>query len=143
MLHFAGHATVNPDDPFYSRLFLTPNPDTGSPGIITAAQLYEGAFPHLKLAVLSACHTGSPGRSLSEGGGNLARPFLAAGAPSVVATLYQVLDQVETLALMDDFYQAWLDGDTPAQALQKAQRKAILQGVSVGIWSAYQVFGAP
>ncbi|MEZ4675179.1 MAG: CHAT domain-containing protein [Caldilineaceae bacterium] len=72
------------------------------------------------LVTLSACQTG---RSVIGGGDELLglmRAFLAAGAASVVMSLWSVHDE-STALLMQSFYQALLRGQSKQHALQQAQ----------------------
>ena len=56
-----------------------------------------------QLVTLSACDTGSGSVHGQEGAASLVRPFIAAGARSVVASLW-AMDDTFSLALMRDFY---------------------------------------
>ena len=71
-----------------------------------------------KLVVLSCCHGGRGGIK-SEGVVGIARAFLAAGARSVLASLWAISDQA-TMELMKSFYQHLGDGKTASVALHQA-----------------------
>ncbi|CAM2005233.1 CHAT domain-containing protein [Acanthopleuribacter pedis] len=143
LIHFAGHAVVQPADPLRSYLLLSPNPHTGSGGTLSAADLFALNLPQTQLVVLSGCDTGGPHQSRSEGGGNLARPFLTAGVPSVLATLAPLPDDEATVAFMNRFYDGWLAQGDPGRALRAAQIAAIENGVPEEIWASWQLFGMP
>jgi CHAT domain-containing protein len=73
------------------------------------------------LVVLSACQTGLGKEMRGEGLIGLTRGFLYAGAPRVMASLWQV-DDAATAALMKSFYRGVLVQKlTPAAALRAAQ----------------------
>ena len=143
VIHFAGHAVVNPRHPLESFILLAPNSTTGSSGFLTAAKIYDETFADTELAVLSACQTGAPDGSISEGGGVLAGAFLARGVTEVVATLYPIRDHPNTVEFIDSFYTSWLSPEQPsaATALNQAQLEAIASGLPVRLWGAYQVIG--
>jgi CHAT domain-containing protein len=75
----------------------------------------------------------------------LARAFVMAGAPTVVATLWKANDEAGR-QLMEGFYRNMAAGDDRFVALSKAQR-AMLAGPerfrSPMMWAAYIPFGRP
>ena len=73
-----------------------------------------------KLIVLSCCHSGR-GAVKSEGVVGIARAFLAAGARSVVASLWAISDEA-TLEFMKSFYQHLTDGKSASVALHAAMK---------------------
>ena len=73
-----------------------------------------------KLVVLSCCHSGR-GEIKSEGVVGIARAFLAAGARSVLASLWAIEDQA-TLEFMKSFYERLGDGKTASVALHQAMK---------------------
>jgi CHAT domain-containing protein/tetratricopeptide (TPR) repeat protein len=121
-LHFNGHGRIDPKRPEMSGLLLSSFDRRGRPrpGWLTAKEVRE---IHLRaeLVVLSACRTGLGREVRGEGLVGLSHSFLAAGASSVVMSLWNVDDRA-TAALMDRFYRELLDhGRTPAEALRLAQ----------------------
>jgi hypothetical protein len=116
ILHLATHARVDDQRPWSSEIVL--NADD-SAGRLLAGDIAELDLP-ARLAVLSACETGS-GRILSgEGVLGLSSAFLGAGVPTVVASLWPVDDAVTT-TLMERFYVELYFGHDPATALARAQ----------------------
>ena len=73
-----------------------------------------------KLVVLSCCHSGR-GEIKSEGVIGIARAFLAAGARSVLASLWAIEDQA-TLEFMKSFYHHLGDGKSTSVALHQAMK---------------------
>ncbi len=122
ILHFATHGVIDAAEPARSGLLLSAWNAAGEPqesflGLRDVYGLKLGA----ELVVLSGCRT-ALGRELrGEGLVGLARGFLYAGTPRVIASLWPVEDQA-TAALMAHFYRAlWQDGLPPAAALARAQ----------------------
>jgi CHAT domain-containing protein len=73
------------------------------------------------LVVLSACRTALGQEVKGEGLIGLTRGFLHAGAPRVVATLWEIDDRT-TAEAMKRFYEGmFARGERPAQALRSAQ----------------------
>ena len=75
-----------------------------------------------ELVALSACQTGLGKEIKGEGLVGLARGFMYAGAPRIVASLWKV-DDLATIELMKRFYQGMLGPERlrPAGALRQAQ----------------------
>ena len=73
-----------------------------------------------RLAVLSCCHS-CRGEITSEGVVGIARAFLAAGARSVLVSLWAIGDEA-TMQFMEIFYQHLRDGKTASLALHQAMK---------------------
>jgi CHAT domain-containing protein len=73
-----------------------------------------------RLVVLAACGSGAGYSSRREGILSLARPFLAAGVPAVVATLWDLQDDVG-LALVTAFHREYRATGNPIRSLRAAQ----------------------
>ena len=107
----ASHATFREDNPLFSYLELADE-------ALNVIDIY-----HLKLnaslVTLSACETGM---NQLTGGDlfGLARGCFYAGAPSLVASLWQV-DDASTALLMQEFYRRLEAGEPIARALRAAQ----------------------
>lgn len=145
VIHFAGHALVNREYPLRSQLVLAPDGDDRLSGALFADEIYATAFGETRLVVLAACSTGVGPISSGEGVQDLARPFLAAGVPSVVASLWDIRDAESTL-FFERFHRHLKSGEAPAEALRKAQVSMIRspdEGLrSPRIWAAFQLLGA-
>ena len=134
VIHFAGHAVFNPEEPLASGLVLS----DGS--MLTAAAILQGNILRThcgKLLVLSACQTGvnmvTPGGEIL----GLARALMYAGMPNLILSLWEVADQ-STSDLMKDFHREWQGGKVSvACALQQAQKKAIKEKQPVHAWAPF------
>jgi CHAT domain-containing protein len=92
-------------------------------GVLTALEVSEMDLTKLELAVLSACETGLGKVAGGEGILGMQRAFQAAGARSVISSLWKVDDEA-TRQLMADFYSlAWAPKGAAglAEALRRAQ----------------------
>ncbi|MGD1849475.1 MAG: CHAT domain-containing protein [Cyanophyceae cyanobacterium] len=140
ILHFAPHGIVaNSDrDAGDSWLALADTAVGGEDGRLTLTEIFNTTL-NAQIAVLSACNTNS-GEVTGEGVLGLARAFLKAGVPAVVASLWQVPDQ-STQLLMEAFYQELLKGETYADALRTAQLKVRAQSPNPRDWAAFMVIG--
>ncbi|MEM9770312.1 MAG: CHAT domain-containing protein [Cyanobacteria bacterium P01_D01_bin.73] len=140
LLHFATHGIVaNSDrDAGDSWLALADTKSGTEDGKLTLTEIFNTTL-NAQLAVLSACNTNS-GEVTGEGVLGLARAFLKAGVPAVVASLWQVPDK-STQVLMEAFYEELLAGETYANALRTAQLKVRAQSPNPRDWAAFMVIG--
>jgi CHAT domain-containing protein/Tfp pilus assembly protein PilF len=134
VVHFAGHAVFNPEEPLASGLVLA----DGS--ILTAARILQDNALRTtcgRLLVLSACQTGV---SVITNGGEilgLARALMYAGMDNLILSLWEVADR-STAELMQNFHKFWEGGNSPiADALAQAQRTAIAQGQPIHAWAPF------
>ena len=122
IVHFATHSLLNNEHPELSGVVFSLVDRSGrrQNGFLRLYDIYNlrlGA----ELVVLSACRTALGGEIRGEGLIGLTRGFLYAGAPRVVATLWEIDDRA-TAGLMKSFYQGMLArAERPAQALRNAQ----------------------
>jgi CHAT domain-containing protein len=121
VLHFATHGITNDQVPLDSYLALG-RPAAGGDGRLTAQEIY-GFTLNADLVVLSSCRSAG-GTPTGEGIAALARAFFYAGAPSIVASVWDVPDQPAN-RLFTPLYAAWLRDGSPADALRAAQLKLI------------------
>lgn len=144
VLHFAGHAVTSDADLLRSRLLLAADPERHDSGNLLAQSLYDRSFGRVRLVVLAGCATASGRISRGEGPLSLARPFLAAGVPGVVATLWAIED-ASSGALVSELHREIVAGQTPEQALRNAQLAMI--GArdpsfrAPRAWAAFQLAG--
>jgi CHAT domain-containing protein len=132
VIHFATHSKPDERSPLLSRLLLTKNRNTemsthqtAHDGFLQASEIYEMKLPRARLVVLSACQTGIERAYRGEGAIGLARPFMAAGVPLIVASLWPV-ESAATADLLISFHKhRKLDHVSTVEALQRAQLEII------------------
>src|SRR5439155_26255198 len=83
----------NAEFPFLSRLLLAPdsNERYGS-GVLLASDVASYTFPNTRVVVLASCESAAGTYIEGEGFDSVARLFLDAGVPAVVASLWPVDD---------------------------------------------------
>jgi CHAT domain-containing protein len=144
IVHFATHGLLNARQPELSGLVLSLVDRQGrrQDGFLRLHDVYNLRL-NAELAVLSGCQTGLGKDMRGEGLQGLTRGFMYAGAPRVVASLWQV-DDLATAELMKRFYRAMLaEKLAPAAALRAAQRElaASRQWSSPFYWAAFGLHG--
>ena len=144
-IHVASHSAQNSQNPLFSRVIV------GTGGGATGTndgrlEAHEILALHTKspLVFLSGCETGLPGVGespfvIGSEEISLAQAFLAAGAGSVVATLWRVNDN-GAVEIAESFYRRLQTGLAPEYALALAQREAI-RTKSDFTWAAYTSSG--
>ncbi|HSU13464.1 CHAT domain-containing protein [Longimicrobium sp.] len=120
VLHFAGHAISNEDEPGSSFLVLASGRGEPDAGRLTAAQIAGMKLDGLDLVVLSACSTLNDARGGAAGFTGLGGAFLSAGARGVIGSLWQVNDD-RTSLLMQEFYAKYRTNRDASSALRQAQ----------------------
>jgi CHAT domain-containing protein/tetratricopeptide (TPR) repeat protein len=139
VLHFASHAVTGSDEPEQSALFLSEYARTGdlkAKSEISALDIAQRGL-RADLVVLSACGTGDGNALRGEGVLGLTYEFLANGSHSVVASLWPIED-ASTARFMNEFYRAYRENGSAADALRTAQLKMRAAGTS-GVWSSFVV----
>lgn len=117
VLHFAVHGL--PSSTFPTRAALLVRPGANEDGLLQASEILALRL-RADLVTLSACDTGSGSEHGQDGVSSLVRPFIAAGARSVVANLWAA-DDAFSLTLMREFYQRLSAGADVGEALQQAK----------------------
>jgi tetratricopeptide (TPR) repeat protein len=143
LLHFATHATVDPNDSARSRMLFTP--ERGNPGSEYLFLTEAAALPltGVDLVTLSACDTEGGKMVRGEGVQSFSRAFLAAGARATVTTLWRVAD-APTADFMQMFYRHLARGESKAAALQAAKLGFIHSGNQLAeprYWAAFVLNG--
>lgn len=120
IVHFATHGLIDSERPELSGLVLSLLTDRGTAqnGFLRLSDIYNLRL-NADLVVLSACQTALGKEIRGEGLVGLTRGFMYAGAPRVVASLWQVND-LATAELMKRFYTAMLQRKMPAAAALRA-----------------------
>jgi CHAT domain-containing protein len=140
IIHLAAHGQLDAASPLFSRIVLAP--DGESDGSLELHEVYGLDLSQAHLVVLSACDTQLGPRSRGDDVVGLSRAFIYAGAPTVVATLWQVDDEA-TGHLMTAFYRELAAGRTAAAALQAAQAATRATYPHPYHWAAFVLSGDP
>jgi CHAT domain-containing protein len=140
IVHLATHGLVDPTEPSRSSVALTPGDDED--GYFRTLEIL-GTRTQSALVVMSACESALGKVSRGEGVVGLSRAFLAAGAGSVVASLWAVSDE-STAELMQVFYQQMLGKKRSASRSLNEARLALIKGEKFShpfYWSPFIVTG--
>lgn len=142
LVHVASHARTNSQDPLLSSLLLAPDGDDR--GELFAREIYRLRFTRTQLVVLAACGTASGALSASEGTQSFVQPFLAAGVPTVLGSLWPIEDR-EAEELFTRFYRRVAAGSDFVTALSEAQISFVHDPDPAlrrpGAWSGFQIVG--
>ncbi len=111
------------------------------PGLLSARTISNPARFNFKadLVTLSACQTGL-GKLLSQGMIGLSRAFLAAGARSLLVSLWRVDDEA-TKEMMIAFYREYLRHGNKGLALQQAMQHTRQRHPEPKFWAAFTLLG--
>jgi CHAT domain-containing protein/Tfp pilus assembly protein PilF len=120
IVHFATHGLINNKHPELSGIVLSLVDEKGRPlnGFLRLYDLYNLKLS-AELVVLSACQTALGKEVSGEGLVGLTRGFMYAGAPRVIASLWQIDDRAAA-EFMKRFYQGLLGEKLPAAAALRA-----------------------
>lgn len=132
VLHLACHGRFVAASPLASGLKL-------ADGWLTARQIFALQL-RAGLVTLSGCDSG---RNVIDSGDELVgllRGFVAAGAATVVMSLWTVNDE-STAELMTDFYAAWRGGASAGSALRQAQLRALAVRPHPVYWAPFLLGG--
>lgn len=119
LLHFSCHGVYDATNPLFSALLLAPENEQSN-GRLAAHEIL-GMKLNAQLVMLSACETGLARVTGGDEVIGLARSFIFAGAPSLVASLWTV-DDLATAITVKRFYRYLKAGYSKAEALRAAQR---------------------
>ncbi|MBI9038217.1 MAG: CHAT domain-containing protein [Bacteroidales bacterium] len=143
ILHLAMHTIVNDTNPMFSKLIFTLDNDTVQDGFLNTYEIYSLEL-NARMAVLSACNTGSGKLQRGEGIMSLARGFIYAGVPSIIMTLWEV-DDVSGSEIMAGFYSYLKEGFSKDEAIRLAKIDYLTTANQIGshpyFWSAYVGIG--
>lgn len=137
IIHLATHGYSRLDAPNFWSMLL-------ADGRFNAIDTFALDLQACELVTLSGCETGL---ALSGGGDEqlgLGRAFLAAGADSLVMSLWSVEDD-STRELMQHFYEHLLNAESKSEALRAAQRHLLERTSSPYThpfyWAAFRLVG--
>ena len=96
----------------------------------------------VSLVVLAACETAIGERRSLEGPISIAYGFLAAGAPTVIATLWRIDDR-DSASFFPRLHERIVAGMRPVDALRAIQIESIRDGeFSLAMWTSVEVIGS-
>lgn len=141
LVHIAAHGSMETGE-----IALCPNPDRAcripekEDFLLTMSDVSNVKL-RAKLVVLSCCHSGQ-GKVKAEGVVGIARAFLAAGARSVVVSLWAIDDEA-TLEFMISFYQHLLTGRSASDSLTQAMKclRESDKYRDVKYWAPFELIG--
>lgn len=143
LLHLATHAIADYTDPERSRILMAPAALRETSDFLFLRELYSMDLKALDLVVLSACDTETGKLIRGEGVEGFAKAFIAAGASSIVTTLWRVDDDA-TSQFMKQFYYHLEGGAPKAEALRQAKLKFLRSGSELSHprhWAAFVLNG--
>ena len=135
--HFIGHGHSNETRHAYWSIDLEDGqlrPDDISGWI-------GGKGKRAPLIFMNACKTGQAGQSLTRAGG-WAREFFDIGAGAFIGASWNTTDNL-ALAFAQTFYDAFIDGYTMGEAMQRARLRIRDSGHGDPTWLAYCAFADP
>lgn len=138
VIHIATHGLLTDIRELGIPGALALTPDKNNDGFLTYYEILELNL-NAELVVLSACDTGR-GEITGDGVIGLSRSFLAAGAPSIIVSLWKVPDDATQL-LMVDFYHQLNTTDNKAKALRQAMLTTLKKYPEVKNWAAFTLTG--
>jgi CHAT domain-containing protein len=138
VLHLASHGEFDAERPLNSALRLSPSGKND--GRLTANEIFDLEL-NATLVTLSACKSGMSRIRAGNETMGIPRAFIYAGAPSVVASQWNVNDEA-TASLMKELYRN-LKGLDKAEALRTAQLELLKNPKSNKpyYWAAFYLIG--
>ena len=144
VIHIASHVVLNPRDAWRASVLLATDPSTDDHGVLSTADLAHLRLPRTRLVVLAGCETAGGDTAVSDSVPTLLLPLLAAGVPTLVATLWEV-DDAASLPLLESLHRRVAAGESPAAALRQAKLSlldaAAVSPPSPAAWAPFVVVG--
>ena len=131
--HYAGHANLRAENPFYSYIGLDDGP-------LFAAD-FRLRQARVALVTLAACRSGQQVAPPGEEHTGLVRSLLEMGARNVIAGHWPVADR-STALWMSAFYNMFFEKQPIQSAMKHATLTVREKYPSAYHWAAYSVFGA-
>lgn len=140
IIHLATHGLLEDakNKGIPTAIALAPSRADGDDGLLTPAEIMDLPI-NAELVVLSACDTGR-GTITGDGVIGLSRSVIAAGASSVIVSLWSVPD-ASTSELMVQFYQRLQQNPDKAVALRQAMLSTLKKYPSPVYWAAFTLIG--
>jgi len=144
VLHLALHSKVDDEVPLKSQLLLAKTGES-SDSVLYAYEIYNLKLAQTRLVVLSSCESGAGRYYGGEGVSSLARAFISAGVPLVVASLWPVETSATEMLMVSFHSHRRQKGLSTVEALTKAQRDMV-HGPAENLrrpyyWAAFTVTG--
>lgn len=137
LVHFATHALIHPDDHDRSAVLLAA--DRHGDGLLQPREIERLGLAGVAV-VLASCASATGERLDNEGIISLARSFMIAGAPSVIATRWAVDDR-HAQAFVQRFYWHLVNGRDQSSAMRLARADLHARGYPHGAWAAWVLIG--
>jgi Uncharacterized protein conserved in bacteria len=140
LIHIAAHAQADTIDPLYSRILLAS--ENGKVNFLEAHEVLGLNLDKVSLVTLSACESGLGRVANGDEVLGFTRSFLAAGASSLIVSLWPVSDDATKL-LMSTLYGELAKGTDVQVAMQHAQL-AVLHSKGMDhpfFWAPFNVIG--
>ena len=149
VIHLATHGILQTALPMSSGILLTPPAgeprigDTDNDGALQAWEIFSQLKLRAELVVLSACETARGEIVKGEGVVGLTRALEYAGARSVVATQWAVMEGPSTVELMEKFHEGLRKGEAKDEALKEAMTATRTKYPHPFYWAPYILLGDP
>ena len=142
LLHLATHAFADINDPARSFILFAPAHQGQAFDPLYIGEVDSLSLSQVDLVTASACETEVGKFVRGEGVQSFSRAFLAAGAKSIVTSLWAVSDR-DSATLMLRFYSQLASGDNKADALREAKLQALGKPSSAhpAHWAAFILNG--
>ncbi|MEM7054518.1 MAG: CHAT domain-containing protein, partial [Pseudomonadota bacterium] len=137
MIHFATHTLVNARQPEASAVVLSEGQHTD--GLLQAREVERLTLAGTAV-VLASCASATGEMLDNEGVISLARSFLVAGSPSVIASRWPVSDQ-HAQTFFVRMYWHLSRGHSLSESMRMARVELREQGLPKRIWSAFVLYG--
>jgi CHAT domain-containing protein len=137
VIHFVGHAVMPADN---QRGALVTSRHVGAEAQLDVREIATMQLTRPAVVVLAACGTARSHGRAGDASISLARAFLAAGVPRVVATLWPIDDRAAA-EFFPRLHHHFARGVSPAEALRAAQLEWVRADAPPGVWASVQIIG--